>query len=57
VVSQLEVVVDCGEACGLVGVYRDVCRLYVPVCPAGVVVRCGGLMLRRVRHGRGGDEL
>jgi hypothetical protein len=27
----------------------------VPVCP--VVVRCGGLMLRRERHGRGGDVL
>jgi hypothetical protein len=27
----------------------------VPVSP--VVVRCGGLMLRRERHGRGGDVL
>jgi hypothetical protein len=27
----------------------------VPVNP--VVVRCGGLMLRRERHGRGGDVL
>jgi hypothetical protein len=25
------------------------------VIPAGVVVPCGGLMLRSVRHGRGGD--
>jgi hypothetical protein len=23
--------VDCGETCGLVGVYRDVCRLYLCV--------------------------
>jgi hypothetical protein len=29
--------------------------LVVPVIPAGVVVPCGGLMLRSVRHGRGGD--
>jgi hypothetical protein len=29
----------------------------VPVNPAGVVVRCGGLMLRCERHGRGGDAL
>jgi hypothetical protein len=28
--------------------------LFVPVIPAGVVVPCGGLMLRSVRHGRGG---
>jgi hypothetical protein len=31
--------------------------LVVPVIPAGVVVQCGGLMLRSVRHGRGGDAL
>jgi hypothetical protein len=29
----------------------------VPVIPAGVVVPCGGLMLRSVRHGRGRDAL
>jgi hypothetical protein len=27
------------------------------VIPAGVVVPCGELMLRSVRHGRGGDAL
>jgi hypothetical protein len=31
--------------------------LVVPVFPAGVVAPCGGLMLRCVRHGRGGGEL
>jgi hypothetical protein len=31
--------------------------LVVSVIPAGVVVPCGGLMLRNVRHGRGGDAL
>jgi hypothetical protein len=31
------------------------CVSVVPVNP--VVVRCGGLMLRRERHGRGGDVL
>jgi hypothetical protein len=40
-VSQLEVVVDYGETCGLaVGVYRGVS--IVPVNPAGGVVSCGG---------------
>jgi hypothetical protein len=31
--------------------------LVVSVIAAGVVVRCGGLMLRSVRHGRGGNAL
>jgi hypothetical protein len=31
--------------------------LVVRVIPAGVVVPYGGLMLRSVRHGRGGDAL
>jgi hypothetical protein len=31
--------------------------LVVPVIPAGVFVQCVGLMLRSVRHGRGGDAL
>jgi hypothetical protein len=31
--------------------------LVVPVILAGVVVPCGGLMLRGVRHGRSGDAL
>jgi hypothetical protein len=29
----------------------------VPVNPAGVVILCGGLMLRCEQHGRGGDAL
>jgi hypothetical protein len=29
--------------------------LVVPVIQAGVVVPCGGLMLRSVWHGRGGE--
>jgi hypothetical protein len=29
--------------------------LVVPAIPAVVVVPCGGLLLRSVRHGRGGD--
>jgi hypothetical protein len=31
--------------------------LVVSVILAGVVAPCGGLMLRSVRHGRGGDAL
>jgi hypothetical protein len=31
--------------------------LVVPVIPAGVVVQSGGLMMRNVRHRRGGDAL
>jgi hypothetical protein len=31
--------------------------LGVPVILASVVVPCGGLLLRSVRHGRGGDVL
>jgi hypothetical protein len=31
--------------------------LVVPVIAAGTVVPCGGLMLRSVRHGRGGNAL
>jgi hypothetical protein len=31
--------------------------LVVPVNPAGVVVPCGGLMLRCVWHGHSGDAL
>jgi hypothetical protein len=56
-VSQLEVVVDFGEMCVLaVGVYRGRVSV-VRVNPSGVVVWCGGLMLRCERHGLGVDAL
>jgi hypothetical protein len=56
VVSQLEVVVDFGETCGLaVGVYRGGVSV-VPVNLAGVVIPYSGLT-RRERHRSGGDAL
>jgi hypothetical protein len=36
---------------------RVALSVFIGTVSVGVVVRCGGLMLRRVRHGRGGDAL
>jgi hypothetical protein len=50
------VAVGCGETCGLAVVFVVAC-VGCASSPVGVVVRFGGLMVRRVRHGRGGDDL